>query len=314
MNKTKVLICGASGFIGRNLFQYFSSRDKYDTYGTYFTNRQSYPANRFFKADLKNKGEALWVTKDMDIVINAAAMTDGIGAYSGKEDIFKQNNDLINANVIEATHVNGVKHCIYLSCTVMYHSSTIPLKEEEFDPIRTHPKYSLLAQMKLFGEESCRHFASLGNTKYTVARHTNIYGPHDKFDLKRGHVLAATIVKVMQAQKNLTVWGSGKESRDFLYIEDLIEFINLAITHQKNNFDVFNVSYGQSTSINELVEKIIDCSGKKLEVAHDPEKPTIETHMSINSDKANELLGWKAKTKLSEGLKLTLDWYRNQPR
>jgi len=115
----------------------------------------------------------------------------------------------------------------------------------------------------------------------------------------------------MEAKDKITVWGNEKESRDFLYIDDLAKFIEKAIENQKNNFELFNVGYGKTCSVNKLVQKIIFCSGKKLDVVHDLEKPTVETHMNIDVKKANNVLGWKAEIGLSEGLVITLDWYHN---
>lgn len=313
MKKRKVLICGASGFIGRNLFEHYDAGNEYETHGSYFKNQPKTLNSKIFQADLRNKEEALEITKNMDIVINAAALTAGIGVFSemGKAEEFRTENNKVNENLAEAAHINKVKHFIFLSCTVMYSSSNTSLTEDEVDREKIHPKYSVVAEMKLFGEDRCRYYAGLGSTKYTAVRHSNIYGPHDKFDLKRGHVLAATITKIMEAKNQITVWGQGNESRDFLYIDDLINFIKMAIEKQRANFEIFNVGYGKTISINELVQKIIFCSGKKLEIVHDLQKPSIETHMNIDVEKAKQLLGWKAEVGLSEGLVRTLDWYHN---
>lgn len=311
MMKKKVMICGASGFIGRNLFEYFDSNG-YETYGTYLKNRPKVFNPRIFQADLCRKDTALWATRDMDIVINAAAMTDGIGVFSEKTkaETYAEANNLLNANLAEAVHVNKVGHFVFLSCTVMYPSSDIPLTEDGVDTTAIHPAYLTPAGMKLFAEKCCRYFSGLGNTKYTVVRHTNIYGPHDKFDLTRGHVLASTIVKVAQAQNEIVVWGQGAETRDFLYVDDQIEFIKKVIDLQKSSFEIFNVGFGKTYSVNELVETIISCSGKNLTVVHDLQKPTIDAHISIDVEKARRALGWKANVGLAEGLAKTIQWYK----
>lgn len=306
------MVCGASGFIGRNLFEYFNSLDSYEVYGTYFKNRPQTSDSKMARADLKDKEIALQVTQNMDIVINAAGQITGIGVFSVEKSgrANAEANGLINSNLIEAAHINKVRHFVFLSCTIMYPSSDIPLAEDGIDIARIHPTYSRSAEMKIHGEELCRHFAGLGLTKYTVVRHTNIYGPYDKFNLHRGHVLASTIVKVLQEEKEIVVWGGGAETRDFLHVDDQVEFIKKAVELQKNSFEIFNVGFGRTYSVNELVEIILSLTGKKLAVIHDLQKPTIGSRISIDAGKALCVLGWKARVNLSEGLSKTIEWYK----
>ncbi len=312
MDKKKVLVCGASGFIGRNLFERLSNRRDLEVYGTYLHNEalnKIKPDPRLWRVDLTDRYHTHVVTQGFDYIINTAAMTDGSGAIALNPAGYIADNIRINSNLIEAAYINQIQHLVFLSCTVMYPSSNRPLKEEEYDLNKVHPKYFMGARMKVFSEDLCRFYAGLGKTKYTAARHTNIYGPYDKFDLKRGHVLAATIEKVMQAEKEITVWGTGIETRDFLYIDDLINFIEKTIERQKSNFEIFNVGCGKTYSVNELVEKIVSCSGKKVRIVHDLEKSSIETRMNIDIEKAQGLLDWKSEIGLLEGLNKTVEWY-----
>lgn len=312
MKKIRIMVCGTSGFIGRNLFEYFNSLDDYEVFGTYLKNKSQVSSPRVFQADLKDKETALRATRDMDIVINAAGQITGIGVFSVEESgrANAEANGLINSNLIEAAHINKVRHFVFLSCTIMYPSSDTPLAEDGIDISRIHPTYSRSAEMKIHGEELCRYFAGSGSTKYTVVRHTNIYGPYDKFDLHRGHVLASTIVKVLQEEKEIVVWGGGAETRDFLHVDDQVEFIKKAIELQKNSFEIFNVGFGRTYSVNELVEIILSLTGKKLAVTHDFQKPTISSRISVNVGKALCILGWKARIDLSEGLSKTIEWYK----
>lgn len=312
MSKKRIMICGASGFIGHNLFEYFKSLDNYEVYGSCLKNEHRTYDPKIVRADLKDREAALRITQDMDIVINAAGQITGIGVFSVEESgrANAEANGLINSNLIEAAHINKVRHFVFLSCTIMYPSSDIPLTEDGVDIKRIHPTYSRSAEMKISGEELCRYFAGLGSTKYTVVRHTNIYGPRDKFDLTRGHVLASTIVKVAQSQNEITVWGQGTETRDFLYIDDQIEFIKKVIELQKNNFEIFNVGSGRTYTVNELVEVIMSCFGKNLVITHDVQKPTIGSRINIDAKKAWQVIGWKARIDLLEGLVKTIEWYK----
>jgi GDP-L-fucose synthase len=191
----------------------------------------------------------------------------------------------------------------------MYPSSLIPHRENEYDLKLIHPKYFMGARMKVFFENLCKFYSSLGDTKYTAIRHTNVYGPYDKFDLKRGHVLSATVEKVMTATDKIVVWGQGQERRDFLYITDLIGFIEQALEKQESGFDLFNVSFGKTYSIKELAQKIVDLSGKKLSIDYDLTKSSIDTVISINNSKARRILGWRPAIDIDAGIRQTIDWY-----
>jgi nucleoside-diphosphate-sugar epimerase len=220
-------------------------------------------------------------------------------------------NAVMNAYLFRNAYINKVKHVIFFSCTTMYKSSKKPIKENNFNPLRDiDPKYFGVATTKVYNENMCDFFSRLGNTKYTAIRHSNIYGPYDKYDLERSHVFGATITKVMTAKKEVVVWGKGTEERDLLHIDDLVNFVKLVIQKQKKKFQLFNCGVGYSISINNLVKKIIKISKKKLKIKYDLTKPTIPTYLSVNCDLAKKKLGWKPKIKLEDGIKNTIGWWK----
>jgi len=137
-----------------------------------------------------------------------------------------------------------------------------------------------------------------------------VYGPHDKFDLDKSHVFGATINKVLNTKKdNIVVWGKGDEGRDLLYIDDLVNFVELAIKNQKTKFGLYNVGYGKLISINSLVRKIIKLSGKKLKIINDLSKKSLKNSVFLNCTKALREIKWKKKVSLDQGIKKTLKWY-----
>jgi len=304
----KILVCGASGFIGRNLFEFLSQRADLDVYGTYLTNEdlnKQPPHRRLWRVDFTNLESARKITSGFDIIINAAAVTDGSGAVKAHPERYIAASNRINTNLIEATHDNGTPQFVFLSCTMMYPSSSRPLSEEEIELT------NIYAWIKVFAEQLCQFYSKLGRTKYTVIRHSNIYGPYDKFDLDRSHVFAATITKVMAGADSgkITMWGRGSEKRDFLHISDLLKFIGLVIDKADHEYDVFNVGLGQSFSVKELVERIVSISGKKLTTEWDVSKPSSNNETLIDIRKAERILGWKPAIDLNEGIRQTIDWY-----
>jgi nucleoside-diphosphate-sugar epimerase len=138
-----------------------------------------------------------------------------------------------------------------------------------------------------------------------------MYGPYDKYDLERSHMFGATITKVMTSQNGkVNVWGTGEESRDLLYVDDLVGFVDAAINNQKSDYELFNVGLGKATQVKDVVSKIITHSGKDLEMVHDLSKPTIPTSLFLNCKKAKDLLDWEPRTTLDEGIKKTIKWYK----
>lgn len=309
--KKKMLICGATGFIGRNCFDFFAKSKKYNIYGIY-NKVKPFKARgiTWLKCDLREETRVEKVTKGMDIVIQAAATTTGSKDVINQPFVHVTDNAVMNAYIFRSCFLNKVGHVIFFSCTTMYKSSKVPLKENNFDPRKDiNPKYFGVATTKVYNEKMCEFYSGLGSTKFTAIRHSNIYGPYDKFDLERSHVFGATITKVMTAKDKILVWGKGKEKRDLLYIDDLVSFINKVILKQKNNFELFNCGYGKDISIIDLVKKIIKYSGKKIDISFDTTKPNIPTYLSINCDKAKKILGWKPETQIDKGIKKTINWW-----
>lgn len=313
MNK-KVLICGAAGFIGRNIAESLIERDDMEMYGTYLNSEPlNHPKIKMIKADLTNKEDVNQVVKGMDIIIQAAATTSGAKEIVTKPYYHVTDNAVMNSLIFRAAFEHKVSHIVFFSCTVMYQPCDVPVKETDFDANKEiFPTYFGVGWTKVYIEKMCEFYSRIGNTRYTIVRHSNIYGSYDKFDLERSHVFGATMTKVMTAKDggSIVVWGSGEEERDLLYIADLVDFVRLAIDKQQSKFGLYNVGYGGSISISDLVKKIIACSGKDITIKHDLSKPTIKTKLCLDITKAKDVFGWSPKFTLAQGIEDTMRWYR----
>ena len=160
----------------------------------------------------------------------------------------------------------------------------------------------------------CEFYSRFGKTIFTAIRHSNIYGPHDKFDLERSHVLGASVTKVLTAvDGTVTIWGSGEEARDLLYISDLVDLVEKIVDLQKTPYELYNAGSGDAVSINNLVQTIIDASGRTLSIEHDLEKPSINTSLCLDTTKVRQQLGWAPKVSIAEGIRRTIDWWRENP-
>ncbi len=309
----KILVCGATGFIGRNIAESFANREGFKVIGV-FNKRPKYnhPNLEWVSADLNKPEDVNRVLEGVDVVIQAAATTSGSKDIVSRPYIHVTDNAVMNSLLFRAAYEKKVKHVIFFSCTVMLQSSDKPQTEDDYDAnTELHPRYFGVGQTKLYLEKMCDFYSRIGETKFTVLRHTNIYGPYDKFDLERSHVFGATITKVLSATGDkISVWGTGEEERDLLYIDDLINFVDNAIKNQKSLYGLYNVGYGSAVSIKALVKKIISISGKKLKIEHDLSQPTIKTSLSLNCEKAKNELGWIPKTSLDDGIAKTISWWK----
>jgi nucleoside-diphosphate-sugar epimerase len=310
MEKKKILVCGATGFIGRNVAEHLSQRDDFEVYGTYL-NSEPYENSKinFLNANLKNEQDVKEVVQGIDVIVQMAATTSGAKDITTKPYIHVTDNAVMNSLLLRSVFDEGVKQFIFPSCTVMYPSSETPLKETDFTG-EVFPKYFGVGWTKVYVEKMCEFFSGLGKTKHTVIRHSNIYGPHDKFDLERSHVFGATMTKVMTAKDKLVIWGSGEEKRDLLYVSDLADFIERAIDKQESGFGLYNVGLGNAISIDGLVRKITSASGKHLRIENDLTKPTIKTSLCLDTTKAKTDFGWEPRVSLDEGILKTMKWYK----
>lgn len=310
--KTKILVCGASGFIGRNIAEKLATRDNLEVFGTYFKTK---PDNSFSKkisliqADLTKKTDVDKLVTGKDIIIQAAAITSGSKDILTKPYIHVTDNAIMNSLIFRAAFENKIKHVIFFSCTVMYPNQALPVKEEDFN-FQITDKYFGVGWTKVYLEKMCEFFSKISSTKYTAIRHSNIYGPFDKYDLEHSHVFGATVTKIMTNKSGkITVWGDGSEKRDLLYVDDLVDFVETIIKKQKDSFELINLGMGISVSVKDLIKKIIKISGKSLSLEFDTSKPSIKFSLAVNIDQAKGKYNWRPKTSLDKGIKKTLIWY-----
>ncbi len=237
---SRIVICGATGFIGRNLVEHFARQGGHDIVAVaHLRPPFAEPGVRWAEVDLRDAAAVDRLLEGADIVIQAAATTSGAKDITSKPFIHVTDNAVMNSVLLRAAHEHSVKHFVFFSCTVMYPSSSVPVKEEDFTG-EISPKYFGVGWTKVYVEKMCDFYAGLGRTKHTVIRHSNIYGPYDKFDLERSHVFGASVTKAMLAKDELTIWGTGEERRDLLHVDDLVRFVRLAIEKQSANFGLYN--------------------------------------------------------------------------
>ncbi len=316
--RRRVVVLGASGFIGRNVAERLAARADLEVSGTWFKTPPAEslaqpPGPRFIQADLTRPEDVGRALEGQDVVIQAAAVTTGSKDIVTRPYLHVTDNAVMNSLIFRACFERRVQQVVFFSCTTMYAEQPTPVTEEDFTG-QIIPTYFGVGWTKVYLEKLCEFYARLGPTRYAALRHSNVYGPHDKFDLERSHVFGATMTKVMTARDGtLAVWGDGSEARDLLYVSDLVDLVERLLEAQRDPFELLNVGSAQSVTVRELVERIIRASGRELSVTFDRSKPTIPFTITLDTSRVRHKYGWAPRVSLEEGIRRTLAWYREHP-
>ncbi|MGE3839973.1 MAG: NAD-dependent epimerase/dehydratase family protein [Vicinamibacterales bacterium] len=309
----KVLVCGATGFIGRNVAERLARRADVDVLGVW--HRQTapdIPGVSWRHADLRSAEDVAEVVRGVDVIVQAAAATSGAGVTVRAPHLHVTDNAVMNSVLLRAAHDAGTKRFIFFSCSIMYGPKDAPVRESDYapgDPLPT--TYFGAAWTKVYIEQMCEFYARLGRTRCTVIRHANVYGPYDKFDLLRSHVFGATITKVIEGQGPIVVWGDGQEGRDFIHVDDLTRFVESVLDDQAAPpCDLFNVGSGHIVGVADLVALVKRQAHVSRPVHFDATAPTIAVSVALDSSKAHSRYGWSPRISLEEGVAATLAWRR----
>ena len=299
--KKKVLVTGGSGFLGSHLVGKLK-----DLGADVFA-----PGSKDF--DLRLKDKCRTVVKNQDIVIHLAAKVGGIGFNRDHAGEMYFDNILMGALLMEEARLAQVEKFVALGTICAYPKFTpVPFREEKLwdgYPEETNAPYGLAKKMLLVQSQAYRQQYGF-NSIYLLP--VNLYGPGDNFDPASSHVIPALIKKVFDAKKNkknsITVWGTGKPTREFLYVEDAARGIILA-SEKYDKSEPVNLGAGFEISIRSLAEKICFFSGFRGKIIWDRSKPDGQPRRMLDTAKATSEFGFSASTTFDVGLKNTIAWY-----
>jgi GDP-L-fucose synthase len=299
----KVVVTGGNGFLGKHLTA------KLKALGAMVF----VPA--FPKYDLRKYEDCLKVAKRGEVVIHLAANVGGIGYNREFPANLFDDNILMGTFMMMAARDAKVKKYVALGTICAYPKFTpVPFKEEDLwmgYPEETNAPYGLAKKMQLVQSQAYREQYGF-NSVFLLP--VNLYGPGDNFDPKSSHVIPALIKKFVDAKKNndkeVVVWGTGKASREFLYVEDAVEGI-IAATEKYNKSDPVNLGAGFEITIKELTALIKKLTGFTGKVVWDKTKPDGQPRRKLDVSKANREFGFSAKTSFEKGLSNTINWYLN---
>ena len=250
-----------------------------------------------------------------DIVIHLAAVVGGIGANRENPGKFFYDNLMMGVQMMEMGRLSGIEKFVALGTVCAYPKFThIPFEEEDLwngYPEETNAPYGLAKKMLLVQSQAYRQQYDFNSIFLLPA---NLYGIGDNFDSNTSHVIPALIKKTFDAkekgEQRITVWGSGKATREFLYVEDAAEGIVLA-TERYNKSDPINLGAGFEISIKELVKLICELTEFIGKIEWDTSKPDGQPRRMLAITKAKREFGFEAKTRFRDGLKKTIEWYKD---
>lgn len=319
MKKLKVVVTGAGGFIGHYLVTFLKNKGywvrgvdiKYPEY-------KKSDADEFLILDLRDKKNALQATAGMEHVYALAADMGGMGFISSNNALILYNNALINLNTIEAARKNKVKRLFYSSSACIYpeykqmKANVASLKEDDAFPAQPQDAYGW---EKLITELLAKYYQDDYGLEVRIARFHNIFGPLGTWDGGREKAPAAICRKVAIAKLTnnpiVKIWGDGKQTRSFCYIDDCVVGIYKLMMSDFNQ--PLNIGQDRMVTIDQLVDIVSEIAEVKLKKKHIPGPQGVRGRNSDNS-KLKKVLGWEPEISLEEGLRKTYNWIEEQVR
>ncbi|MBC8389995.1 MAG: GDP-L-fucose synthase [Actinobacteria bacterium] len=300
----RVVITGGAGFLGNFVIKKLKERK---CKGIFIPKIEDYDLR-----DLENI-KRMYEDAEGDIVIHLAAVVGGIGANRENPGSFFYDNLIMGIQLIEQARLAGIEKFLALGTICAYPKFTeVPFREENLwngYPEETNAPYGLAKKMLLVQSQAYRQQYNF-NSVYLLP--VNLYGPGDNFNPKSSHVIPALIKKFYDAKierkSGVTVWGTGRATREFLYVKDCAEAVVLAL-EKYDKPDPVNIGAGFEISIKELAEKIKDIVGFKGKIVWDRTKPDGQPRRCLDTSRALKEFSFKAKVDFDEGLREAIDWY-----
>lgn len=300
---SKILVTGASGFVGRNLVELLRARGLKPVTPTHtdYDLLEQTAVRRMF-ADIRP-----------DLVLHLASLVGGIGANRERPAEFNYQNTVMGALVLHEAWRAGVKKYVTLMGGCSYPATApSPIKETELFngyPQAESAPYSLAKAMSAVQAEAYRRQYGFDAVVLVPG---NLYGPHDNFDLKNSHVIPALIRKYIEAKEKglpeIIAWGTGRPLRDFIYVTDACEAILIGV-ETYSGADIINISSGRPVTIKELTETIAELTGFQGKVVWDTTKPDGQMLKGFDVTRMKQLLDFECRTSLPEGLQKTINWF-----
>jgi GDP-L-fucose synthase len=302
----RILVTGGAGFLGSHLVKRLVRTRNVET--------QQIIIPRSREIDLRKLEDSRKILEGADIVIHLAAKVGGIGFNQENPGSLFYENVLMGVNMIEGARQARVVKFVQVGTVCAYPKfAPVPFKEDDLwngYPEETNAPYGIAKKSLLVMAQAYRQQYGM-NIIYLLP--VNLYGPGDNFDLRSSHVIPALVRKFVEAVEDgrdrVVLWGTGEASREFLYVEDAAEGILLA-TERYNKALPVNLGTGEELTIDELARTISEITGFRGKIEWDATKPDGQPKRRLETTRAEHEFGFRAQTKLKDGLTKTIEWYK----
>jgi GDP-L-fucose synthase len=304
----KTVVTGGSGFLGSHLVELLEA-DGHDVHIVRSKDTDLTDANAVAQ---------LFQEQKPDRVFHLAAEVGGIGANRDNPGRYWYANLMMGVNVLEQARIHSTEKVVMVGTICSYPKfAPIPFREETLwdgYPEETNAPYGVAKKALLVGAQSYREQYGLNSI---VLLPVNLYGPRDNFDLHSSHVIPALIRKMVEAQErgesNVTLWGDGSPTREFLYVEDCARGLFMA-GRDYDGSEPVNLGTGLEISIKDLAETVAAATGFEGEIIWDTTKPNGQPRRQLDVSRAREQFGFEAQVSFADGMARTVEWFRSQGR
>jgi len=303
----RVTVTGGRGFLGRPLTQMLEKAG---------ANVSTFSSRDYDLTKQKDVGR-MYADLRPEVVLHLAARVGGIGANRDNPGRFFYDNAIMGIELMEQARHNGVKKFVQVGTVCAYPKfAPVPFSEDDLwngYPEETNAPYGLAKKMLLVQAQAYRQQYGL-DAIYLIP--VNLYGPNDNFDLHTSHVIPALIRKCIEAKRagatEIEVWGTGKPTREFLYVDDAARGIMLG-AERYDKPEPVNLGTSEEISIKDLVALIAELTGFKGKIVYDSSKPDGQPRRKLNVERAKKEFGFTAETPFKIGLKKTIEWFETAP-
>jgi GDP-L-fucose synthase len=319
LNSKRIIVTGGAGFLGCHIVQSLRARGVPEK-NIFIPRRRDYDLTNL--ADCARLYREAFPAAKADVVLHLAAEVGGIGANRANPGRYFYANMAMALHLIEQGRLDGIIErggkFVQVGTICAYPKFTpVPFKEEDLwngYPEETNAPYGV-AKKAAWQMLDAYKLQYAMRSAYVLP--VNLYGPHDNFDLFSSHVIPALIRKCVEAQERgdskIVCWGTGSASREFLYVDDAAEGIIRAAETLDDPVPV-NLGAGFEITIKDLVELIVRLTGFQGGIEWDSTKPDGQPRRCLDTGRADKLMGWRAQVNFEEGLRRTIDWYRQHRR